>query len=320
MPGPEGQKLLPPGTCHPVGMQSDQGMDHQGPGWPAPGPGPGNHDPSRLRTNVTQRSGFFASPAGGQGGVDRASCSSLSCQPAPPAVSRICSGRFAPHRAQVMPGWWIVQLITSSATVWPASAAIAAGASTRSWFFCALLALEHRVLAPAVVRAEDLVAADLAGQQALHQRPVDQHRHAVLAAPGQRVGLDLPLEHVVGRLKGGQRALGGELLELGEREVRRPDRPGLPFVHQPLQLAGRFGHRHVRVGRVEIEQVRRGRSPAAAGSPRTRGGAWPGEASCACLPSASQCSPPLVAMTISLAGGPERPGDQPLALAVAAVQ
>lgn len=34
-----------------------------------------------------------------------ASCSAVSCQPEPPAVSMSWSGRLAPHNAAVTPGW-----------------------------------------------------------------------------------------------------------------------------------------------------------------------------------------------------------------------
>ncbi len=118
-----------------------------------------------------------------------------------------------------------------------------------------LLALEHRVAAAAVVGTEDLVAADLAGQQPLHQRPIGQHCHAVAAAPGEQVGLDLPHKHAVGRLEGGHGAGGSELLELRQRKIGRSHRPRLPFLHQPSQFAGRFGHRDILVWRVKIEQL-----------------------------------------------------------------
>src|SRR5688572_19317490 len=59
--------------------------------------------------------------------------SGVSDQPMAPAVSSICQGRLAPQRATVIPGWLIVQLTTSWATVRPASAAISRRRATKAW-------------------------------------------------------------------------------------------------------------------------------------------------------------------------------------------
>ena len=66
-----------------------------------------------------------------------------------------------------------------------------------------LVALIHRILLAAVAGIELVIAAELAGEQALHQRPVDADGNSALAAPGENVGFDFALQHVVARLVGG---------------------------------------------------------------------------------------------------------------------
>ena len=66
-----------------------------------------------------------------------------------------------------------------------------------------LVALEHGVFPPAIVW-KALIAAEFPGQQPLQQGPIDKYGDAVLAAPGERIGFDLTLEHIVRRLIGRQ--------------------------------------------------------------------------------------------------------------------
>ena len=73
-----------------------------------------------------------------------------------------------------------------------------------------LNALEDWVFMAAVAHREHLATPHPPRQQALHQRPVGNHRHAVGHAPGEYLGLDLSLEHVELHLACGQRALGRE--------------------------------------------------------------------------------------------------------------
>ena len=82
-----------------------------------------------------------------------------------------------------------------------------------------LFTLKNRILVTTIVFPKNLISADFSGKQAFHQRPIDQNGDAAFAAPRQRVGLDLPQKHVVGRLERSKRALGDELFELRKRQV-----------------------------------------------------------------------------------------------------
>jgi hypothetical protein len=120
---------------------------------------------------------------------------------------------------------------------------------------CELLAVEHRILVTAVGRWKDLSAVHAAGQQPLHQRPVDDHCHAMIGAPRENLLLDFPLEHVEVHLAVGQRALGHETREVVDRATRETDGAGRAGVEQSLQCASRVldGNRGIRG--VEIEQI-----------------------------------------------------------------
>ena len=171
------------------------------------------------------------------------------------AVSRICSGRLAPQRADATPGREIVHATASWATEQPAASAIGRSRSTASRFSPHALAREQRRTAPPVVLGEDVVPGELARQQPKRQRLVGDDRHVVSAAPRQDVRFGLALEHVVADLARDNRALGGEGLDFGHRQVRHADRPRLALGQHVAKHAGRFGDRRV-VGRgVEVEQI-----------------------------------------------------------------
>ena len=92
-----------------------------------------------------------------------------------------------------------------------------------------------------------------------------------------------------------------------------------PSSSSRRKLAGRFGHRDVLVGRVEIEQFHViGAKPLQAlfALPPQRG--RPAVVRSA-GPRGCKCSPHLVAITISLPPAAQCPGDQPFAFAGAAV-
>ena len=71
-----------------------------------------------------------------------------------------------------------------------------------------------------------MIAREFSGEQPLHQRPVDDDRDVVLLAPGDDVGFDLPLQHVVRRLNGRQRAFFLKFCELLHIEIGRSDGAG----------------------------------------------------------------------------------------------
>ena len=246
-------------------------------------------------------------------------CSGVNSQPAAPALSRICSGRFAPHRAAVMPGWWIVHVITSCATVWPGRVGHRAELVDQVVVLLPLVAVEHGILSPVVVLGQDVVAAQAGRPEdpsAAASRPAPRRRaRGTRAACRPRSGAGAcctaaetrPADTRPRTLRAGRAS---------RSTRRRPGscpRPSAASTRRPIRRPARSGR-----GRAG-NTVPRDRCRAAAGSLRTGGGAWPGRASRTCLPAASQCSPPLVAITISSRRPAQRPGDQPLALAVAAV-
>ena len=81
----------------------------------------------------------------------------------------------------------------------------------------------------AVRRGKHQVAGHEASQQALHQRPVDEHGHAVAVAPRQDLGADLALQHVEMHLAGGERTGGGKPFQLRQRDVGNADGAGFPL-------------------------------------------------------------------------------------------
>jgi hypothetical protein len=62
------------------------------------------------------------------------------------------------------------------------------------------LSLEQRALAPVVGR-ESEVGTDGAAEQAVGQRPVDEHAEVVLGAVREDLAFDLAAEEVIGRLE-----------------------------------------------------------------------------------------------------------------------
>ena len=118
---------------------------------------------------------------------------------------------------------------------------------------------------PAVRLGKCLLSRHVACEQSLHERPIHNHRHAVLAAPRHDLRFDSALQHVEWQLARGQRAGSRKLLQLCKRHIRHSHGLGFARLEQSREFGGGVCQRDRRIGGVKVEEIERinGQSPQA---------------------------------------------------------
>jgi hypothetical protein len=115
--------------------------------------------------------------------------------------------------------------------------------------------LEFRIAAPQIVAGKFSLLCHRAGQEAAAKRAVSQRRDAVAVGVRQHVAFDFALEHVVGRLIGGERCHRAEPVHLRRQKIADADGADFAGYEQILHRAGALFHRHVRIGPMHLIKI-----------------------------------------------------------------